>query len=181
MWLAALEGEGHLGIGTEGERGVDDRLGARSFHDPVVGRLAMLGDVGVEAIAATHVAGGAGRFDEKRDVLHGSSQRLGVSDCRVYHGRVLRAHMPPKAFERDVQPYCPARAYRPMLEQSCSRRRAHWALLFVRNCAWDDMARAGQYGCGSYRNRYCTVPTPTLRKLRARATAGCMSITRPCA
>ena len=65
--LAALEGEGHLGIGTEGERGVDDRLGARSFHDSVVGRLAMLGDVGVEAIAATHVAGGAGRFDEKRD------------------------------------------------------------------------------------------------------------------
>ena len=83
--LAALEGEGHLGIGTQGEGAVDHRLDRRGVHDAVVGDLAVLRDVGVKAVAAAHVASGASWFDEKRDVLHGSSQRVVVSCRRVYH------------------------------------------------------------------------------------------------
>lgn len=45
----------------------------------------------------------------------------------------------------------------------------------------DERTRRRFVPSSPYRKRYWTVPTPTLTKFRARATAGCMSITRPCA
>ena len=73
--LAALEGEGHVGVRGDGEGSLYDRIGDIPIHDAGAALLAMRGNVAVKAIPATHVAGARRRFNQEADMLRAHGTR----------------------------------------------------------------------------------------------------------
>ena len=73
--LAALEGEGYVGVRGDGEGSLYDRIGDIPIHDAGAALLAMRGNVAVKAIPATHVAGARRRFNQEADMLRAHGTR----------------------------------------------------------------------------------------------------------
>ncbi len=73
--LAALEGEGYVGVRGDGEGSLSDRIGDITTHDAGAALLAMSGNVAVKAIPATHVAGARRRFNQEADMLRAHGTR----------------------------------------------------------------------------------------------------------
>ena len=73
--LAALEGEGYVGVRGDGEGSLYDRIGDIPTHDAGAALLAMRGNVAVKAIPAPHVAGARRRFDQEADMLRAHGTR----------------------------------------------------------------------------------------------------------